>query len=106
MWDVTCDTLHMTHSVGWTFSQHFSSLAFPVGYWQCLEDIWTKGSLNQLMNEWMNDGGDCRTDHATPGLLTIPMEFIFMDIRQAQLALVVHSRIQGKLFSIESRLQH
>ena len=62
--------------------------------------------MNEWMNEWLNDGGDCRTAPATPGLLTIPMEFIFMDVSQAQLAHVVHGRIQGKLFSIESRLQH
>ena len=48
-----CDKCYMTHSVGWTFSQNFSSLALPVWDWQCLEDIWTKGSLNELMN----DGG-------------------------------------------------
>ena len=28
-WHVTRDTLHMTHSVGWTCSQNFSSLALP-----------------------------------------------------------------------------
>ena len=33
------------------------------------KDIWTKGhSLNELIN---NDGGDCRTAPATPGLLII-----------------------------------
>ena len=52
MWQVTGVTWHVTHypwhmtlGVGWTFSQNFSSLALPVWDWQCLEDIWTKGSL-------------------------------------------------------------
>ena len=42
------DTWHMTHGVGWTFSQNFSSLALLVWDWQYLElkDEW--------MNEWMN----------------------------------------------------
>ena len=44
-WHITPDTWHMTLCVGWTFSQNFSSLALPVLNWQCLEDIWTKGSL-------------------------------------------------------------
>ena len=50
-WHVTCDRWHLPHdiwhmtdSVGWTFSQNFSSLALPVWDWQCSEDIWTKGS--------------------------------------------------------------
>ena len=52
-WHVTCDMWHVTHSVGWTFSQNFSSLALPVWDWQCIEDIWTKGSVIELMNEWI-----------------------------------------------------
>ena len=62
MWQLTCDTWHMTHNVGWTFSQNLSSLALPVRDWQRLEDIRTKGSVNQLMNELMKslaDGWDC-----------------------------------------------
>ena len=43
----------MTNSVGWTFSQHFSSLAVPVWDWQCLENTWTKGLLNESVNEWI-----------------------------------------------------
>ena len=35
----------------------------------CLEDILTKGSVNELINDSINDGGDCRTAPATPGLL-------------------------------------
>ena len=56
----------MTHSVQRTCSQNFSSLALPVWDWQCLEYIWTKGSLTQLMG-----GGDFRAAPATPGLLKI-----------------------------------
>ena len=73
-WHITGDTWHMTHSVGWTFYQNFSSL--PVWDWQCLEDIWTKGSVTELFNELMNDQGDCRTAPATPGLLNITNIFI------------------------------
>ena len=51
MWHVTCDTWHMTYIVGWTFSQNSSFLALPVGDWECLEDILTKGWVN---NELMN----------------------------------------------------
>ena len=42
-WHVTCDTWYIIHSVGWTFSQNFSSLVFPVLDWQCLKYIWTEG---------------------------------------------------------------
>ena len=70
MWHVTHDTLHISHSVGWTFCQNFSSLALPVWDWQCLEDIWTKGSLNQCISQ-CSDGGDCRIAPATSGLLTM-----------------------------------
>ena len=48
---------HMTHIVGWTFSQNFDSLAFPVWDWECLEDILTEGWVTELIS----DGGDCRT---------------------------------------------
>ena len=54
----------MTHSVGQTFSQNFSSLALPVWDWQCLEDLEEKDNS-------VSNGGDCRTAPATPGLLTI-----------------------------------
>ena len=58
---MTCDTWHVTHGGGWTFSKNFSSLAHMVWEIQC------KGSMNELMS----DGGDCRTAPATPGLLII-----------------------------------
>ena len=45
---------------------YFSSLALPVWDRQCLEYIWSKGSLTQLM-----DRGDWRTALATLGLLKI-----------------------------------
>ena len=50
-WHVTRDTWHMTHSVGWTFSQNFSSQGLLVWDWQCLEDICTKGSLNEWISK-------------------------------------------------------
>ena len=62
----------MKHSVGWTFSQNFSSIALPVWDWQRSVHIWTIGSwLNESVNESLNDGGDCRTAPATPGLLKL-----------------------------------
>ena len=37
-----------------------------------IEDLEEKDySINESMNEWINDGGDCRTAPATPGLLNI-----------------------------------
>ena len=45
MLNVTCDTCHMTHSVGWTFSQNFSSLALLVWDWECLELIFKASAL-------------------------------------------------------------
>ena len=65
----------MIHSVGWTFSQTFNSLALLVWDWQCLEDIWTKGSVNEWMNQWISHGGDCKTAPATPGLLKTLIRF-------------------------------
>ena len=52
-WHMTCDTWHTTHSLRWTFSQNFSSLALPVWDWVCLEDILTKGWFIQWINELM-----------------------------------------------------
>ena len=49
----------LTHSVGLTSFQNFSSLAVPVCDWECLEDIWTNLWLTQLLNElnnkWMTE---------------------------------------------------
>ena len=67
-WQVTVDTWH---SVGWTCSQNCSSLALPIWHWQCLQYIWTKGSLGHSMIQLINHGGDRRTAPATPGLLTM-----------------------------------
>ena len=69
MWHVTYDMWHMTFSVGWSLSRNVSSHALLVWDWQCLEDIWTKGSVNQSVSQLISDGGDCRTAPATPGLL-------------------------------------
>ena len=38
--------------------------------------------MNELMNEWINHGGDCRTAPATPGLLNIKY-FIHISIKYA-----------------------
>ena len=66
---LTCNRWQVTNSVGWTFSQNFSSLAFPIWDWQCLENNWTIGSLTHLINEWMNYEAVYHTAPATPGLL-------------------------------------
>ena len=63
---MTRDTWHMTHSVGWTFSQNFSSLAVPVWDYQCFEYISTN---HLLLTYWINDKAVCRTAPATPGLV-------------------------------------
>ena len=63
---VTCDTWHMTHGVGWTFSQHFSYLAQTVWDSWCCEYFKEK---DELMNQLTNYKAVCRTAPATPGLL-------------------------------------
>ena len=64
---LACDRWHIPHSAVWTFLQNLWSLALPVLDWLCLGNIWTKG----WMNQWINDGGDCWTAPATPGLLNL-----------------------------------
>ena len=61
-WHMTHDKWHVTHSVGWTSSQNFSSLALTVWDWQCLEYISTNHHL-------VNDEAVYRTAPASPGLL-------------------------------------
>ena len=57
----------MAHSVRWTFSQN---LRFGIDtVWKILE--LKDQSMNQSVDESMNDGGDSRTVQATPGLLNI-----------------------------------
>ena len=65
MWHTIPD--NMTHGVGWTFSQNFSSLA-SIKAWElwCFEDLEKK---DWWMNESINDGGVCRTAPATEDLL-------------------------------------
>ena len=75
-WHLTCDTWHVTGLGRWTFSQNFSSLT-GLG----LKVIWRfggKGWVSQLMNEWMNDEGVCRTAPATPGLLNIEVAIVYL----------------------------
>ena len=77
MWYVICDTWHVTH-VTWQvgtgkpflFFLLFSSLAFTVWEWKCIEDIFTNYQLVSLsINQWMAEV--CWTAPATPGLLII-----------------------------------
>ena len=51
-WHVTCDRWHRKGWGSWTFSQNFSSLAFPVWEWRSFEDIFTK---DELLTEWLTD---------------------------------------------------
>ena len=70
MWRLTSDTWHVTNGGGWTFSQNFSTPARMVYDRQCLEDSEQNDhSMNQWINESMNDKGVYRTAPATPGLL-------------------------------------
>ena len=66
MWHVTCDMWHNTHAMWhltydrwgrWTFSQNVSSLALTVWEWRFDEDIFTNHHdlLNRSINEWMNE---------------------------------------------------
>ena len=63
MWQVICDTRHVTHDMQQmthviryiVCSQNFSSLALPVWDWQCLDYIWTKALLNELINKLMTE---------------------------------------------------
>ena len=49
--ELTPDAWHMTHSVGWTFSQNFSSPALTVGDRQCLKDSELKNDSINRCNE-------------------------------------------------------
>ena len=51
---MTGDMWHMTHGVGWTVYEKFSSLALKVGRLWCFEDLDEKDDrLNQSMSEWV-----------------------------------------------------
>ena len=79
IWHMTCDMWHMTcdtwyapcdiwHIVG---GEHFLKISAPKGFWFVIYDILKirRKRLTYSLNEWINDGGDCRTAPATPGLL-------------------------------------
>ena len=66
---MTCDKLHMTHGVRWTFSQKLSSLALKVCHIWYFEDLEENDDLFTLLTKWINDKAVCRTDPATLGLL-------------------------------------
>ena len=71
-WHVTPDTWHLTpdiwHVVGGEHNCQLSS-SFDLGE-MMFGRFGGKGWLNELINELMNDKGECRTAQATPGLLT------------------------------------
>ena len=72
---LTHDTWHMTHSVGWTFSQSFSSqgLANSSDLW--LTVYWRY--LDLRITQLINYKPVYRTAPASPGLLIIYNNFIF-----------------------------
>ena len=49
-WHLTCETWHVTHGGGWTFSKNVSSPALTVWDRQCLEDFKRK---DHRLNQWM-----------------------------------------------------
>ena len=62
MWHMTCDTWHVTVGGSWTFLQNFTSLALTFWEWWFVEAIFTKDDwMNEIMNEWLNDIGVCKT---------------------------------------------
>ena len=77
-WHVSCDTWHVTHDTwhmacdmlwGVNILTKFQLPSF-YGLWFIIS--WRfggKGLRTKWMNEWIHDGGDCRTAPATPGLL-------------------------------------
>ena len=72
----------MTHSVGWIFSQNFSSLALPT--WESVWKIfWLK---DDLVNESMNHKPVYRTAPATPGLLITYLAFNYNKDQFSRLA--------------------
>ena len=70
-WHVTPDTWHLTYDTWWGVNIP-SKFQVPNSYGLCVMMIRSfggKGPLTELMNEWINDKGDCRTAPAKPGLL-------------------------------------
>ena len=53
--EVSTSQVVLSKTLEWPFSQNFGSLALPVWDWKCLEDILTKGWVNQWMNDRMNE---------------------------------------------------
>ena len=73
MWDMTHDTWHVTCDMFGEVNIP-SKFQLPSSYCLWFMIIWRsggKGSLNELINEWINDEAVYRTPPATPGLLII-----------------------------------
>ena len=71
MWQVTRDTWHMTHDT-WHVTHDSFQLPSSSGLGLTVFGIYFHTAwVTELINEWMNNGGDCRTAPATPGLLII-----------------------------------
>ena len=76
MWHVTCDTWHVKHYI-WHVTRYTQRVVNIVSKLYFSSRLWLmifgrfggKGSLNQWMNQSLNDKGVCRTAPATPGLL-------------------------------------
>ena len=77
MWQLNCDTRHVTCDMytwhmtcdRWGKVNLLSKCKFPNSYsieWKSFEESFTK---DESLNDWLNHKGVCRTAQATPGLL-------------------------------------
>ena len=75
MWHVTCDTRIVTHHI-WqmVWCEHSLKISAPSSYGLWVMVCWRfreKGSLNEWINQSINDKGVCWTAPATGGLLKV-----------------------------------
>ena len=71
MWQLTCETLHVTHKP-WhvacdTWQVEEVNLGVRVWMWRCSKDLEEKGWLTKIINQSVSDGGVCWTAPATLG---------------------------------------
>ena len=62
-------TWHVTHGVGWTFSQNLAPQVWRFGMDSVLKFL--NKRITYSVNESVNDEDDCRTAPATPGQLNM-----------------------------------
>ena len=69
MWHITCDMWHVTHDMWHVEGVNIlSKFQLPSSYGLWFMTSWRSRGKG-WPTEWINDGGDCRTAPATPGLL-------------------------------------